>query len=293
MRYSGINGVGTFLMAAESLSFSATARELGITPQSVAYAIDMFEESVGLTLFERTTKGLILTGAGQVFARDASRGATIIQSAIERLGADPSSPAGSLRLRIDRSAESFAVEKLPRFVEKFPLIELDIFVTDLRLSFAEDGFDAEVRQGELRLRDVLSVRISDPQAMTVVGSPEYLSGSVPALPTDLIDHRCITIRDTRSSILKGWSFVDDGANFDVEVDNYLITNDYRVAIQLAIAGCGLAFVPKALVEENLADGSLQNVLESFCPSRPPFYINVRESNRLNSGLRSFIDFFSM
>lgn len=154
-----------------------------------------------------------------------------------------------------------------------PDIHVEVSIEHRFIDIVAERFDAGIRLGEAVERDMIAVRIGPELRWVVVGSPGYLADrSVPATPQSLTDHRCVNYRNTAAGDLYAWEFDKDGRELSVRVDGPLAFNDVYPAVDAAIQGLGLAYVPEDIARGPLQEGKLVQVLEDWCQPSPGYYL---------------------
>jgi DNA-binding transcriptional LysR family regulator len=127
--------------------------------------------------------------------------------------------------------------------------------------------------GDQVAKDMIAVRIAPDLRMVVVGSPAYFAGRrKPVTPQELIAHNCANLRLPTYGGLYAWEFAKDGQELQVQVQGQMIFNTTPQMLAAALEGYGLAFVPEDLVQRNVAEGSLVQVLDNWCPTIPGYHL---------------------
>jgi DNA-binding transcriptional LysR family regulator len=285
-------GIAVFVTVAEARSFRAASERLGVTRSAVSQAIRRLEERMGVALFQRTTRSVHLTEAGERLYRSVRPALDDLGAAMEAVGELREQPTGMVRLTVSSIAERFlSGPLLAGFLAAYPDIRLDITVTDEEFDIVAEGFDAGVRLGEVIEQDMIAVPVSDEQRQMVVGSPDYLARhGAPAHPRDLPKHRCIGWRPSPQVAPYRWEFTESGRDFAVDVNPRVTTNDMRVMIRLACAGAGLTFGMEETFRPYIARAELVPLLETFCPPFPGFYLYYPNRRNLPLKLRVLVDY---
>ncbi|WP_114946395.1 LysR family transcriptional regulator [Microvirga calopogonii] len=285
-------GIAVFVSVAEAHSFRAASERLGVTRSAVSQAIRRLEERMGVALFQRTTRSVHLTEAGERLYQSVRPALDDLGTAMEALGEMRDQPRGLVRLAVSSIAERFlSGSLLAGFLAAYPDVRLDITVTDEASDIVAEGFDAGVRLGEVIEQDMIAIPVSDEQRQMVVASPDYLAkhGS-PAHPRDLPKHHCIGWRPNPQVAPYRWEFTENGRDFAVDVDPRVTTNDMRVMIQLACAGAGLTFGMEETFRPYMARAELVPLLEEFCPPFPGFYLYYPTRRNLPLKLRALVNY---
>ncbi|WP_424988083.1 LysR family transcriptional regulator [Microbulbifer sp. S227A] len=277
-----------FQNVAEQGSFSAAANVLGIVPSAVSRQIGELEEWAGLRLINRTTRSLHLTEEGQAYLSKL-RHITAEIEALKTLGDTDQRLTGHVRLTTPMMLGQFVLPStLARFKQDHPGTEISVSVVNRRVDLVEEGFDLAVRAG--RLSDsTLVARKAGHVRMCTVASPAYLAArGEPAAPADLTSHNCLSMDATAHFVR--WPFQVDGAEMDFKVSGDMRANDSHCLKALALAGLGIARLPRINVAAEIAAGSLIEILHGYARAPLPVHILYQSGRHLSPTLRAFIDF---
>ncbi len=283
--------LSVFLAVARHRSFCQAAIERGVSPSALSHALRNIEERLGVRLFNRTTRSVALTEAGErLFAR-VSPAFRDIDDALEDLNAFRGRPAGNLRINAARQAAYLALlPVVTGFLAAYPDIRVEIVVDNALTDVVAEGFDAGVRFGESIAADMIAVPLGPRQRSAVVGSPDYFARhEMPRTPRDLRGLPCIRYRFL-SGIFYRWEFERGGDEVAVEVDGPLTLSEQDLMVDAALSGVGLAYVFEGQVERHLAEGQLTRVLADWCPFYPGFFLYYPSRRQLPAALRAFVDF---
>jgi len=290
VRHGALDGVEAFLSVAQHRSFRKAAAELGVTPSAISQAVRALESRVGVALFIRTTRSVGLTEAGERFLSRAKPAFEELVAASEVARGLGQRPAGLLRLTVPRAVVPHLLESLvASFCQAYPEVEVEIAANADLVDIAAEGFDAGIRLGQFIEADMIAVRLTPSQPLTVVGSPDYLRRRQrPELIDDLRRHACLRMRRSNGSIAP-WSFVNGNEAVEVVVSGPLIANDMPTMLGAAIEGVGLAQVPKPIAANLVAAGKLVHVLGKFAPMMPGLFLYYPSRAQMMPKLRAFVD----
>jgi DNA-binding transcriptional LysR family regulator len=285
------DGMDVFMAVAETLSFRRAGDRLGVTRPAISQAIGRLETRVGVPLFQRTTRSVRLTAAGERLLASLAPAREALAHTLEAIGDEQGEPRGTIRLVVSSIAESVMQGRsLARFMERHPGIALDVFVTDDEFDVFREGYDAGVRLGEVIEQDMVAVPVSRPQRQVVVAAPDYCARrGTPMHPRDLAAFDCIGWRPAPDTAPYRWEFAESGRPFDVAVQPRTTTNDMRVMIHTALAGAGITFGMEETFAPYVARGELVTMLDGFCPVIPGFYLYFPGGNKVSAKLRALID----
>lgn len=283
MLRTNVNDLLAFLAVAREQSFTKAAAKLGVSQSALSHTIRQLEDRLGVRLLTRTTRSVSPTAAGERLLQNVGPRFEEIQAELEGLSDFREKPAGSIRITAtDYAISRILWPKLSAFLSDYPEIKIEL-VNDYGLSdIVAERYDAGVRLGEQVAKDMISVRIGPDVRFAVVGAPSYFERhSPPAVPQDLIDHQCITLRLPTHGGRYAWEFEKDGRELRVRVDGQLVFNSILPILDAAVDGFGLAHMPEDLAQPYIDQGRLHRVLEDWCPSWPGhhlYYPSRRQSS---------------
>lgn len=278
-----------FLSVAAHRSFRAAGIELNVTPSAVSHSVKSLEQRLDVRLFNRTTRSVSLTDAGERLAAKLRPAVSSIAEALQVVDDFRESPSGTVRINSSEGAIRLVLlPVLARFARDYPQVHLDI-VSDGRLSdVVADGFDAGIRLAEAVPQDMIAVRLTETARFAAVASPGYFAAhGRPAVPQDLHRHACIRFRFDSGAIYR-WEFERHGMTETINVTGPLTLTDQPLMVEAAIQGIGIAFVPDHLVVGALADGRLERVLDDWCPAFPGLCLYYPGHRHVSAGLRALI-----
>jgi DNA-binding transcriptional LysR family regulator len=268
-----IQGVLAFSMTARHSSFARAARELGLTPSTLAKSVARLERQLGLRLFHRTTRKVSLTPDGQVLFERCSR---IVEDigALQAVADDASKTVrGTLRISVPITFGRRAV--LPILIDmqrQHPELSLDVRFSDQRVDLVDAGLDAAIRIGALDDSRLVARRIGMQELLTCA-SPQYLRdhGAL-RTPDHLSRHRCVRYRVPTSGRERAWHFAVDGAPTELNPTPAVLVDEGEALAAAAVAGAGVIQAPDYFVGDALASGALVEVLRGY--RAPPMPVSI-------------------
>lgn len=284
-------GLAAFLAVANRASFRAAAGDLGVTRAAVSQAVQTLERRLGQSLFQRTTRSVSLTEAGQQLLAAVEPASTQVLRGFEEVASRGSSPVGTLRLTAPRIAiDLILAPVLPEFRVAYPKIEVELDVNDASIDLTAKRHDAGIRIGEFIDRDMVAARLSPDFQWVVVGAPGYFARhGKPRTPRDLLKHECIRYRFPTSGAIYRWEFQADGADFTIEPPGGITVNDHLSTVEFARRGAGLAYTVNHVAAGLLKSGELISVLRSYLPAKQGLFLYFPANARRQPKLRAFID----
>jgi DNA-binding transcriptional LysR family regulator len=289
MQGSQLAELAVFVAVARLGSFRKAALQRGVAPSAISHAIRSLEERVSVRLFNRTTRSVSLTDAGQRFLNDLGPAFGQIHQAVESLDEFRTAPFGMVRITVPTWVAPLVLHGVmaPLLAEN-PRLHLDVVATDALVDIVKEGFDAGVRLGERLSQDMIAVRIKPRLRMAVVGSPRYFqSRKPPRAPNELHDHQCIRYRFPSGAIYH-WEFERGDEKLEVEVSGPLTLDSQELMVEAALQGCGLAYVWDARVQAYLASGTLVRCLDDWC-SYEDLYLYYPSHRHVPAGLRVLVE----
>lgn len=293
MRRDEFTEMRAFLAVAQERSFTRAASKLGVTRSALSHTISTLEERLGVRLLSRTTRDVAPTAAGARLVESIEPHFESIAAGIRAMSAHRDKPSGEVRIVCPDDAVDLVFRpRLTAFLHDYPDITVELIIDNGFTNIVERQFDAGVRLGEAIARDMVAVRLGPDVSYAVVGSPEYLAGhALPATPHDLTDHNCINLRLPTSGGLYAWEFEKDGREFSVRVEGRLILSNIEPAINAALDGVGLSYVPRDLVRQHLGSGRLQEVLSGWTPTFQGYHLYYPSRRHPSSAFSAFVEAF--
>lgn len=283
-----LNTLNVFVSVADTRSFVATGRLLGVSASAVGKSIVRLEERFGVRLFNRSTRSVTLTEDGMRFLERCQRILAEIEAAQSEFSQTSSAPQGRLKISMPLVSDPF-LPVLARFKKAYPAIDLDLTFDDRRVDVIEDGYDAVVRSGELPDSSLSARHVGD-YRMILVGAPEYFQArGVPQQPRDLLKHTCIQFRFPNTGKLQAWPLRSDEQDFDLQLPTSVVCNNLEARVCFALEGIGIACLPDFAIREWLDQGRLVSILDD-CSASGTFKIMWPSGKRPPLKLRVFIDF---
>lgn len=280
-----------FLAVARHRSFSAAARELGVSTAAVSKSVKQLEEQLRVVLLTRTTRSVSPTDAGTQLIAEAGPAMRQAQDALVRVAAKPGEVVGRVKLSVGRMAIPFLIDPvLPTFRARHPRIDLEIIVDERLVDIVGEGYDAVVRLSESIDRDMVQIRVTDPFRFVVVGSPAYFKNhGTPRKPEDLLGHECIAFRQPSTGALYAWELERGRRTWRVPVRGGVVTNEPELAVRLAEQGLGLTYTFEPWVTESARAGRLTVVLDAYAPTLPGFFLCYPSRAQSSPALRLFVE----
>lgn len=287
-----VHGLEVFLAVAEQGSLRAAATALGVQPPAVSQQLKAFEEQIGVSLFSRTTRSVRLTDAGRALLRRAQPAISELGHALEEARGVGKARKGTIRITLPTIAyHMILARRLAEFQRAYPEVELELSLDEAFVDIVEQGFHAGIRLGDRIREDMIALRLTPPIKEACFAAPSYFAEhGRPREPRELLQHNCIRYRFIGSKQLAEWRFQGAHGLYSVDVTGKLIFNSFASLIAAARDGLGIGWTLRAGVEDDLASGSLESLLDDHVIEHPGFYLYFPKENARLEILRLFIDF---
>jgi len=282
MARESINDLASFVAVARHGSFTKAAAELGITQSALSHAMRALEARMGVALLSRSTRKVTPTDAGDRLFRMLAPRFERIDTGLAATREMRDQPVGLVRISAaEHAAKMVLYPRLQRLLEKHPELQVEITIDYTLADIVAQRFDAGVRLGDQVAKDMIAVRISPDFRIAVVGSPSYLAHmGVPRTPHDLASHNCIGRRLATHGGIYAWEFDRQGEELSVKVAGQWTFNSSTPALQAALDGAGLAYLPEDMVLDHLRSGALVSVLDDWCSPFTGYHLYY--ANRMRS-----------
>jgi DNA-binding transcriptional LysR family regulator len=289
MQKAGLFELNAVVAVATQRSFRGAAAELGMSPSALSHAIAALEQRMGVRLFNRTTRSVSPTEAGEEFLARVRPALREISDAMDAANTHRDSPVGTLRIN---SSEGAAKRLLPiafEFMKRHPGMKLDIVTEGRLVDIVAEGFDAGIRQVDTVPQDMIAVPCSTPIRFVVVGSPDYFATHRrPRVPDDLRAHPCIRTRLPGGALYR-WEFERRGEYVAIDPAGPMTLDSHALMVEAALNGVGLVWVSEWGVADHIAAGRLIRVLSDWSPPYPGLCLYYPGHRHVPAGLRAFID----
>lgn len=284
-----LNGITVFVQVAESRSFVAAGRLLGVSASAVGKSIARLEEKLGARLFHRNTRSINLTAEGSLFLERCRRVLNELEAAEQELSSSSEAPRGKLRISLPLQGNVLFMQ-LSRFMQHYPEIRLELDFTDRLVDVVEEGFDAVVRTGQLHDSRLMARKLGSFE-FYLVGAPAYFARKgYPETVEQLLDHQCLHYRLPSTGKLEKWPLSGLAEGTELKVPATMVCNNLEMLIHTARQGLGIACVPEFAVREALQAGELESILPGQVLRTLQMQVVWPSSRYLTPKLRAFIDF---
>jgi DNA-binding transcriptional LysR family regulator len=287
-----LSSIESFVRSAETGSFSAAARRLGITPAAVSKNVAKLESNLGVRLFQRTTRSLALTEAGERFLSDAASGLATLQNAMENLVTQGGSPAGILKVSLAPAfGRDYVLPLLSEFLTKYPAVVPDWRFDNRQVDLISEGFDAAVGGG-IELTPGVVARELARLHLIPVASPLYLADR-PSIqdPESLALADGVLWRSPQTGRVRPWSLQKrDGQQATVELKPRVTMSDPESLCRGVVMGLGVGLVGMPHALPYLQSGELVRLLPRWFSDVGAVSLYYSGTKLLPAKTRAFVDF---
>lgn len=286
------SSIECFVRSAEVGSFAEAARRLSLTPAAVGKSVARLEARLGVRLFQRSTRSLTLTEAGQRFLTEVAASFTTIQNAVANLASAEGQPAGTLKVSMGTIfGRLYIVPLLAEFLRRYPAITPDWHFDNRQVDLIGQGFDAAIGGGFDLPQGVVARKLA-PAHRVLVASPGYLAGqSAIDQPEDLQNHPGILIRSPQTGRIRSWPLTSRDHQYSpLDLKPRMTMSDSEAACSAAEQGLGIALVSMPFAVPYLRSGQLLRVLPDWYVDDGNISLYYTEHKLLPGKTRAFVDF---
>jgi DNA-binding transcriptional LysR family regulator len=287
-----LNDLFFFAAVVEHGGFSAASRALNVPKSRLSQRVSRLEEELGLRLLQRTTRKVVVTGAGERFYRHCQDMLAAARAATEVAAELAGEPRGIVRLACPLSiAQSVLPQHLPAFLADNPKVQVRLLVSNRRVDVVGEGIDIAIRVREKLDTDALLVaRSFGASRVVLVASPGFLAAhGEPQSPHELSTLPVLSIFEHEGR--QTWDLHDRACNkVSVPVHPRLISGEFRVLIEAAVQGSGIAWVPEWACAGELRSGRLRVVLPEWGLPQGTLHIVYPSRRGMLPAVRAMVGF---
>jgi DNA-binding transcriptional LysR family regulator len=284
-----LEAMAIFMRVVERGSFSAVARETGLSQPTISKQIGALEQRLGGRLFARSTRKLSLTDEGQRYYEHCRQILAAVDNAEHSFQTGQERVAGPLRIASSGSFGRLQIApRLHGFLLQHPEVSIDLQLSDENVDLVSEGIDVAVRIGELKDSGLIARQIGLTRRR-VFAAPGYLKQfGMPATPDELGTHNCLVFNQLKHS--DTWRFEHNGQWSGVQVKGNVRSNNSESIRQMVLSGLGLSLSPSWLFREDLQAGRVVALLEGYAPSSMPIHAVSPADRRQSARVRAFTDY---
>lgn len=285
-----LNKLQTFVLVAEGRSFTGAAQRLHVTTSAVSKQIADLELHLGVRLFNRSTRGVSLTEAGDTLFAQCSHVLAALEDALARAQGQQSEPQGTLKVHATIGFGQWVLGPLlAKFMHRYPRLQIEVTTSTPARSLVEAGADVVV-SGKSIPDSGLAFTDLGPVPYVICATPDYFKRhGKPARPHDLVRHNCL-----RHTIFApgGWPFMGAKGNAIVRVSGNFYSSSSEILRQVALQGGGIVRLPGYTVHDDIAAGRLEAIFEDVTRTIQHTRIYYPQGARLPAKTLAFIEFLA-
>lgn len=285
-------GLALFAKVAETRSFAAAARDLGLSVATVSRGVGRLEDRLGTRLFNRTSRRLALTASGDMLAERAANVLSEAENAEAAARELSATPRGLVRLAVPMSyGLRWVARILPDFFRLYPQVSIDLHLSDAAVDLIADGFDAALRIAILTDSSLVARRITG-VGRFIVAAPSYITEhGEPRHPRDLAAHHCLGYAYRAQQDV--WKFRNGkGEEENVKPGGPLRVTNADALIPTVLSGLGIAELPEFIAGEHLKSGAMRPLLQDWALPTGGLYFVTPTARARPAKVEVLGDFFA-
>ena len=273
----------------ENDSLAGAARSLNVSPSVVSKQLSALEDRLGVRLINRTTRRISVTQEGTAYYESCKRIITDVAEAENAVSSAHAAPRGLLKITAPVTfAHRHLTPHLPKFLDMFPEVEVQVQVNDRVVDLVDEGIDLAIRISQLKDSSLIARRLA-PNRRYIAATPEYLKkNGTPNAVDDLKEHRLITWPP--GNPLNDWHFLINGIERVLKVNGTIAINEGDGILTTLLAGGGLGMTQEFLAGPYVREKKLVPLLEEFVREDNPIYAVYPSNRHLSPKVRAFVDF---
>ena len=254
-----------FIAVARHGGFAKAAQQQNVAPSSITRAVSRLEDSVGVRLFQRTTRRVSLTEAGEDFLARIAPAVEEIAGAVSDLENEHNKPSGVLRVGASVAyGQKILTPRLPAFVSLYPDVHLELILNDSVSDLVSERIDVALRHGRLDDSSLITQRLHSVEYW-LVASPDYLKNAPPLRrPQDITRHQCLSF--TYSAYSSVWRFARNSQKVDVAINPILKMSNALTLSEATQSGMGVSLLADWTVAADVKAGRLTRCLKTWASS---------------------------
>ncbi len=262
---SNASELALFALIVEAQSFNKAAKLAGISPAALSKKISRFEQSLETQLLHRTTRRLSLTEAGEILYKHAKGINNQVNDAISAVSRFSEGLTGTIKMTVPTiSGELILAEAVAEFCQQHPNLTIEMRLENEFVDLIKEGQDLAIRTGVLTDSSLIAKPLMHSHWI-VCCAPSYIEKyGQPTTPNSLSDHNCLAYTYQTEGAYD-WHFTKNKQEFSVRISGNFATNNSQALRKAALAGYGLAYVPRCCVFEDMQKGNLVPLLIDYKP----------------------------
>jgi DNA-binding transcriptional LysR family regulator len=287
---AGLVELNAVAAVAAARNFRIAARELGMSASALSHAIATLETRMGVKLFNRTTRSVSLTEAGEEFLSRINPALREISEAMEAVNQFRATPTGTLRINTSEgAARGLLMPFILEFHRRYPDVHVDIVTEGRMIDIVADGCDAGIRVLDAVPQDMVAVVLKAEERLIVTAAPSYIERrGRPETPQDLLAHDCIRLRLPSGTVYR-WEFERHGQEMRLDVQGPMTLQSAELMLEAVLGGAGIGYMTERTAAPGLTDGRLVHLLGDWTPPFPGICLYYPRHRHVPAGLKAFVN----
>ncbi len=283
-----LTAIKVFLTVAETGSFTATAEQLEISKPMISRYVALMEEWLNARLFQRSTRKVALTDAGEQAVLFCQRIANLTAEMEQEMMAQQGELRGVLRVTSSQTFGTYhLVQMVNRFLQLHPKLNIQLLLNDQTMDLISERIDLAIRITNTPDPNFIARKLADCHSL-LVATPDYLAQfGTPTLPENLYQHHYLSHNNINR---KAWKCTQGEREVLLDLNSRFTTNDTQALLNAVLDGSGIAMLPKYMLETELQQGKLQAVLTDWQLPTFNIYAMYPSRDKLPLAVRKLIDF---
>ena len=291
-----LNDMMVFLAVVETGGFTLASERLGIPKANVSRKVSRLEKNLAVTLLERSTRSQHLTEAGRRYLQHCKRIHEELDLATASVCELFHSYTGELKIGASvATGQQVLRPALGKFMHQYPELRVQLNLVNRRVDFIEEGFDVVIRIGQLNDSMLIAKKLGSISRKLFV-SPTYLAkNGLPTSVSNLATHQLLIMNPLNNSgknDLKLNLLSKDNEEYTLDCQPRLMVDDFVMLKQAIVDGLGIAVLPEYMSRQELANGSLVNILPEWGMSNVDVYALYPKHRAKIPKVKAFLDFVS-
>ena len=280
-----------FVVVAAALNITRAADQLNLPKSVVSKSIRQLEETLNCTLFERSTRAVRLTEAGEFLLPRAQSLLEETQCLFSDISTMSTAVSGQLKLAASPAfGRQLTRDVIPQYLKRYPEVNISLTLSYNYENLYDKGLDIAFRFGKV-VDDRLVAKTLSNTTRYVVASPKYVA-TAPKLdePTQLVDHNCLVFPVNTG--VKEWVLANNKEQVSMEVTGQYQCSDVSAVKDATIAGIGVSLLPSTIIKHELATGELVRVLPDWSSPEKKLYAVYRKGLHKSPKVSAFLELLS-
>jgi LysR family transcriptional regulator for bpeEF and oprC len=279
-----------FTRIVELGAFGKAADSLGLPRASVTLLIKQLERHLGVQLLHRTTRQVSPTLDGHAYYDRCLRLLSDLEETESFFSQTRNNPQGRLRVDLPTSlAARVVIPALPEFCARYPRIQLEVGASDRPVDLIREGVDCVLRAGEVHDTSLMARPLAQLPQITCASSAYLQRHGTPQSIAELQDHLAVNYLSALTGRCFPLDFINDGERIELQLPGSLSVNSAESYVAACEAGMGIIQAPYYHLCEQLAAGTLCEILVQYRPAPMPLTALYPQQRQLSRRVRVFVD----